>query len=104
VPRPRLAMRKVRDILRLAWGQGLSHRVVGAALGIPFTTVADHLRRAKAVGLSWPLPEDLSDAAFGGAAVRQGAGAADPGASDAGLAVHPQRAAPPWGDAHVVVA
>src|SRR5579859_7554920 len=57
-------MRKVRDILRLAWGQGLSHRVVGAALGVPFTTVADHLRRAKAVGLSWPLPEDLSDAAL----------------------------------------
>ena len=64
MPRPRLAMRKVRDILRLAWGQGLSHRVVGAAVGIPFTTVADHLRRAKAVGLSWPLPEVLSDAAL----------------------------------------
>ena len=46
MPRPRLAMRKVRDILRLAWGQGLSRRQVGASLGIPLTTVADHLRRA----------------------------------------------------------
>ncbi len=26
MPRPRIAMRKVRDILRLAWGEGLSHR------------------------------------------------------------------------------
>ena len=64
MPRPRLAMRKVRDILRLAVGQGLSCRQVGQALDVPFTTVADHLRRAKAAGLSWPLPEGLDDAAL----------------------------------------
>jgi transposase len=62
VPRPRIAMRKVRDILRLAWGEGLSHRQVGRSLGIPFTTVADHVRRAKAAGLVWPLSEELDDA------------------------------------------
>lgn len=62
MPRPRLAMRKVRDILRLAHGQGLSRRQVGAALGIPFTTVSDHLRRAAEAGLKWPLPDDLDDA------------------------------------------
>jgi transposase len=55
-------MRKIRDILRLAHGQGLSRRQVGAALGIPFTTVSDHLRRAAEAGLSWPLPADLDDA------------------------------------------
>ena len=64
MPRPRLAMRKVRDILRLAHGQGLSRRQVGAALGVPFTTVADHLRRAEAAGLGWPLPEELDDGAL----------------------------------------
>jgi hypothetical protein len=32
VPRPRLAMRKVRDILRLAEGKGLSRRQVGQVL------------------------------------------------------------------------
>ena len=64
MPRPRLAMRKVRDILRLAEEQGLSRRQVGQALGIPFTTVADHLRRAKTAGLSWPLPEELDDTAL----------------------------------------
>ena len=64
MPRPRLAMRKVRDILRLAVGQGLSHRQVGAAVGVPFTTVADHLRRAREAGLGWPLPEGLNDAAL----------------------------------------
>ena len=64
MPRPRLAMRKVRDILRLALGQGLSRRQVGQALGIPFTTVADHLRRAADAGLGWPLPEGMDDAAL----------------------------------------
>jgi transposase len=71
VPRPRLAMRKVRDILRLAVGQGLSRRQVGQALGIPFTTVADHLRRAQAAGLGWPLPEDMDDDALEAALFRR---------------------------------
>jgi transposase len=57
-------MRKVREILRLAIGQGLSRRQVGAALGIPHTTVADHLRRASEAGLGWPLPEGIDDAAL----------------------------------------
>ncbi len=61
MPRPRLAMRKVRDILRLALGEGLPLRQVGAAVGVPFTTAGDHLRRAQRAGLSWPLPEDLDD-------------------------------------------
>ena len=64
MPRPRIAMRKVRDILRLAWGESLSHREVGRSLGIPFTTVADHVRRAKMAGLTWPLADDLDDAAL----------------------------------------
>lgn len=59
--RPRAAMRKTREILRLSFGEGLSRRQIGAALGMPYTTVAEHLRRAQAAGLTWPLPEQLSD-------------------------------------------
>jgi transposase len=61
VPRPRVPMRKIRDVIRLALGEGLSLRQVGLSLGVPFTTVGDHVRRATAAGLSWPLPEELSD-------------------------------------------
>ena len=43
--RPCLAMRKIREILRLAH-EGLTLRQIGAALGVPFTTVGDHVRRA----------------------------------------------------------
>jgi len=57
-------MRKIREILRLSLGDGLSRRQVGAALGLPYTTVADHLVRARAAGLSWPLPADMDDAAL----------------------------------------
>src|SRR5665811_1271362 len=62
VPRPRSAMRKIREILRLALGEGLSRRATGAATGLPYTTVSDHLVRAARAGLSWPLPDGLDDA------------------------------------------
>jgi transposase len=55
-------MRKIRDVLRLTFGEGLSRRQVSASLGIPVTTVSDHVARAKAARLSWPVPGDLDDA------------------------------------------
>jgi transposase len=62
VPRPRSAMRKIREILRLALGEGLSRRATGAATGLPYTTVSDHLVRALKAGLGWPLPDGMDDA------------------------------------------
>ena len=62
VPRPHSAMRKIREILRLALGEGLSRRTTAAATGLPYTTVSDHLVRAAVAGLGWPLPEGMDDA------------------------------------------
>lgn len=64
MPRPHIAMRKIRDALRLRFGEGLSVRQVAASLQVPFTTVGDHLRRAERAGLKWPLPDDLDDEAL----------------------------------------
>lgn len=64
MPRPHISMRKIRDALRLSLGEGLSLRQTAASLQIPHTTVAEHLKRAKAAGLSWPLPEGLDDDAL----------------------------------------
>jgi transposase len=61
VPRPRSAMRKIREILRLSLGEGLSRRTTAAAAGLPYTTVSDHLARAAQAGLGWPLPDDMDD-------------------------------------------
>jgi len=57
-------MRKIRDALRLNLGEGLSLRDVAASLQVPFTTVGDHVRRARAAGLGWPLPDGLDDDAL----------------------------------------
>ncbi|MGH7752923.1 MAG: hypothetical protein ACREN5_08915 [Gemmatimonadales bacterium] len=64
MPRPHISMRKIRDALRLTLHEGLSLRQAAASLQMPFTTVGDHLRRAKAAGLTWPLPEGLDDDAL----------------------------------------
>ena len=56
----RLHMRKIRDVLRLA-AEGLSQRKIAASLGIGRTSVREHLSRAALAGVSWPLPDDLSD-------------------------------------------
>jgi hypothetical protein len=57
-------MRKIRDILRLTYSEGLSRRQVSAVTGVPVTILVEHLGRARAAGLSWPLPDDMDDAAL----------------------------------------
>jgi len=57
----RLSMRKIRDTLRLHAG-GLSTRKIAASLGFGQSTASEYLRRARAAGLVWPLPDDLTDA------------------------------------------
>jgi transposase len=54
-------MRKVREVLRLKWEQGRTNRDIGIACRIGATTVQECLRRASSAGLSWPLPENLTD-------------------------------------------
>jgi transposase len=56
----RLPMRKIREVLRLA-AQGLSTREMAASLSIGRTTLREYISRARSAGLSWPLPDDLSD-------------------------------------------
>ena len=57
----RLPMRKIIDALRLR-ASGLTLREIGASLGVGHRTIRDHLKRADLAGLSWPLPEGVSEA------------------------------------------
>lgn len=66
MPRERLSMRKIREVLRLRWQQGLSHRQIVTSCQLGQGTVAEYLRRAKAAGLCWPLPDSLTDAELEG--------------------------------------
>ena len=57
----RLSMRKIREILRLKWECQLSQRTIARSCRISRSTVSEYVKRAEAAGLSWPLPESLSE-------------------------------------------
>jgi len=57
-------MRQVREVLRLKHVCGHSGHQIAAMVGISRYTVAEYLRRAGVVGLTWPVPADLDDAAL----------------------------------------
>jgi len=61
MPAQRLAMRQVREVLRLKWAAGLSDRKIAHSLRVSRPTVAEYVRRAQAAGLAWPLPDTLDD-------------------------------------------
>jgi len=60
----RLSMRKIREVLRLKWGCGLSNEAVARSCGISSSTVSEYVNRAKAAGIGWPLPEGIDEAAL----------------------------------------
>ena len=57
-------MRKLRDVLRLKYDSQLPLRGIAQACGLGLGTVSTYLQRALAAGLTWPLPEDLDEAAL----------------------------------------
>ena len=61
MPGERLSMRKIRDVLRLRFAQGLSQRAIAGSTGLSIGAVNSYLSRARLAGLNWPLPEDLGD-------------------------------------------
>ena len=62
MPGERLSMRKIRDVLRLRFAQGLSQRAIGQSLRLSVGAVNAYLSRARMAGLGWPLPVGLDDA------------------------------------------
>lgn len=61
MPRERLSMRKIHEVLRLKWESKLSNRSIAHSCGVSHSTVSEYVRRAKAAGLSWPLPDALDE-------------------------------------------
>jgi transposase len=54
-------MRKIKEVLRLKWGKGMSNRQIATSCGIGRPTVAEYLHRAQEAGVAWPLQADLGD-------------------------------------------
>jgi transposase len=57
-------MRKIKEILRLAWERGFSERKVARSVSAGRATVSDCLERAKLAGLKWPLDPKIDDGAL----------------------------------------
>jgi transposase len=60
-------MRRIREVLRLKAGSGLTDRQIADSVGCARSTVQECLRRARQAGLTWPLPPEFDDAALGAA-------------------------------------
>ncbi len=60
MPGKRLTMRKIREALRLR-AAGFGKREIAASIAAGKSTVYEMLARAEALGLTWPLPDDLDD-------------------------------------------
>ena len=61
MPTERIAMRRVREMLRLRLDAGLSVQEVARRTGVARSTLREMLQRFAASGLAWPLPLALTD-------------------------------------------
>jgi transposase len=64
MPAERVSMRRVREILRLKYEVGTSDQAIARAIGVARSTARLCLDRVAAAGLTWPLPETLTDGAL----------------------------------------
>ena len=62
MPRERLPMRKIEEVLRLR-AAAMNVRMIAESIGAGKTTVYEYLARADAAGISWPLPQGMDWAA-----------------------------------------
>jgi transposase len=60
MPAKRLSMRKIKEVLRLK-ASGMSNRKIAQSCGVSRPTVGEYLQRASRAGVTWPLPNELSD-------------------------------------------
>jgi len=62
MPKKGLSLRKMRELLRMTSCETqMSARAMAIRLGVARSTVQDCLRRIAAAGLTWPVPDDLTD-------------------------------------------
>ena len=57
----RLSVRKIKEVLRLSYRGELSARQVAHSLNISRSAVKEYQERANKAGLTWPLPDTLSE-------------------------------------------
>ena len=59
--KPRISVRRIKEVLRLSSQCSLSRRQVAHSSKVSRSTVSDYLWRAEKAGIGWPLPEHLTN-------------------------------------------
>ena len=57
----KVTMQKIKEILRLKYGANLSTRQISRSLNISTGVISKYIKRADTAGLSWPLPETMTE-------------------------------------------
>ncbi len=57
----RITMRKIREVLRLHFAAQLSVRKISASTKVSVGAIQKLLTKAKALSLTWPLPDEMDD-------------------------------------------
>src|SRR5690554_5518867 len=60
----RMSVRKILEILKLKWQDGLSNRQIAVSCNVSPSTVSDLIQRATHAGLSWPSVQEMTDQAL----------------------------------------
>ncbi len=61
MPNKRIAMHKIDEILRLRFEVGLSLCPISQCADVSTGAIQKLLKRLEAAGISWPLPDGMSD-------------------------------------------
>jgi transposase len=61
MPRKRLSMRKISEVLRLKVQCHSTNREIANACSIGVASVSEYIGRASRAGISWPLPEGMTE-------------------------------------------
>ncbi|HPW56982.1 MAG TPA: IS21 family transposase, partial [Thermoanaerobaculaceae bacterium] len=64
MPGRRIAMRKVKEVLRLRLTAGLSSRQIALCTGVGKSVVSKHVARAGELGLAWASVEAMDEEAL----------------------------------------
>jgi transposase len=64
MPAERTTMRQVREILRLKFVGDVPLREIARRVGVAASTVRATVKRFEVAGLSWPLPDEMTDVAL----------------------------------------
>jgi transposase len=64
MPAERTSMRQVREVLRLKFVGDVPSREIARRVGVAASTVRTTIKRFQAAGLSWPLPDEMTDTAL----------------------------------------